>query len=49
MEADEAREDENKASTKTIDLEDVYDKMALQTGYEHHSKFWREKVAEAEA
>ena len=29
---------------KTIDLAEVYDKMALQTGYEHHSKYYQAQV-----
>jgi hypothetical protein len=29
---------------KTVDLGEVYDKMNVQTGYEHHSKFWKEQV-----
>jgi hypothetical protein len=26
---------------QTIDLNDVYENMNIQTGYEHHSKFWK--------
>lgn len=33
---------EGAPSKKTIDLSEEYDKMNLQTKYEHHSKFWNE-------
>jgi hypothetical protein len=49
MASDEQEQsDSQKASAKTVDLEEVYDKMAVQTGYEHHSKYWYSQVAAAE-
>jgi hypothetical protein len=29
---------------KTIDLENLYDGIALQTDFDNHSKFWNAKV-----
>lgn len=49
MADDDQRESEKEdPAKKTIDLAEVYDKMAVQTGYEHHSKFWKEQVKAAE-
>ena len=31
---------------KTVDLNDLYNGMALQTGYEHHSSFYHNRVEE---
>lgn len=47
MSQDEEREQH--PSTQTINLNEVYDHMNVQTGYEHHSKFWNDQVKIAEA
>lgn len=47
-EDDQEPSEQSKAASKTVDLGEVYDKMAVQTGYEHHSKYWQAQVAAAE-
>mmetsp|Transcript_38177 Transcript_38177/g.58230 ORF Transcript_38177/g.58230 Transcript_38177/m.58230 type:complete len:156 (+) Transcript_38177:1214-1681(+) len=39
-------EDGEPTNHKTVNLGDVYDGMVVQTGYENHSKFFKQRVEE---
>ena len=49
MTDDDTKEVQAEQNKKTIDLDDEYSAMNVQTGYEHHSKYWYENLSQAEA